>query len=126
MSRILIGTSGWSYASWRGPFFPKNVMVKHHLDYYATQFSTPNLNGLSNPPPTSKPCEGGRITHRTTLYSPGRHQNSLRTGNASPINRVTASHCSNRDCAFLGQKSGRSCSSCRHSSSPTAIAWPVF
>jgi uncharacterized protein YecE (DUF72 family) len=43
---ILIGTSGWSYASWRGPFFPTPVMVKHHLAYYATQFPTTELNGI--------------------------------------------------------------------------------
>jgi uncharacterized protein YecE (DUF72 family) len=43
---ILIGTSGWSYPSWRGPFFPKPVMVKHHLAYYATQFLTTELNGV--------------------------------------------------------------------------------
>src|SRR3569833_562513 len=45
-SRVRIGTSGWSYASWRGPFFPHEVMVKHHLQYYATQFSTAELNGV--------------------------------------------------------------------------------
>jgi uncharacterized protein YecE (DUF72 family) len=44
--RVLIGTSGWSYPSWRGPFFPSNVMVRHHLAYYATQFSTAELNGV--------------------------------------------------------------------------------
>jgi uncharacterized protein YecE (DUF72 family) len=44
--RIFIGTSGWSYASWRGPFFPREVMVKHHLAYFATQFITAELNGV--------------------------------------------------------------------------------
>ena len=43
---VLIGTSGWSYPSWRGPFFPQAVMVRHHLAYYATQFSTAELNGV--------------------------------------------------------------------------------
>lgn len=46
MARIMIGTSGWHYASWRGPFFPKELMVKHQLRYYATQFSTTELNGV--------------------------------------------------------------------------------
>jgi uncharacterized protein YecE (DUF72 family) len=46
MAQILIGTSGWHYASWRGPFFPKKLMVKHQLHYYATQFSTTELNGV--------------------------------------------------------------------------------
>lgn len=45
-SRIFIGTSGWSYGSWRGPFFPREVMVKHHLAYYATQFISAELNGV--------------------------------------------------------------------------------
>lgn len=43
---VHIGTSGWSYPSWRGPFFPQAVMVKHHLAYYATQFDTVELNGV--------------------------------------------------------------------------------
>jgi uncharacterized protein YecE (DUF72 family) len=46
MAGIWVGTSGWSYRSWRGAFFPKEVMVKHHLRYYATQFSTTELNGV--------------------------------------------------------------------------------
>ena len=43
---IRIGTSGWSYHSWRGPFFPREVLIKHHLLYYATQFDTAELNGV--------------------------------------------------------------------------------
>jgi uncharacterized protein YecE (DUF72 family) len=60
MSRIFIGTSGWSYASWRGPFFPKNVMVKHHLPFYATQFETAELNGVFYRTPTKKAVRGWR------------------------------------------------------------------
>jgi uncharacterized protein YecE (DUF72 family) len=44
--RLMVGTSGWSYSSWRGPFFPPAVMVKHHLAYYATQVLTAELNGV--------------------------------------------------------------------------------
>ena len=60
MSRIRIGTSGWSYLSWRGPFFPKNVMVKHHLQYYATQFSATELNGVFYRTPTVEAVRGWR------------------------------------------------------------------
>jgi uncharacterized protein YecE (DUF72 family) len=60
MSRILIGTSGWSYLSWRGPFFPKNVMVEHHLQYYATQFSATELNGVFYRTPTVEAVRGWR------------------------------------------------------------------
>jgi hypothetical protein len=46
MARVLIGTSGWHYASWRGPFFPKPLLLKHQLQYYASQFATAELNGV--------------------------------------------------------------------------------
>jgi D-arabinose 1-dehydrogenase-like Zn-dependent alcohol dehydrogenase len=31
MARVLIGTSGWHYNSWRGPFFPKGLPLKCQL-----------------------------------------------------------------------------------------------
>jgi uncharacterized protein YecE (DUF72 family) len=46
MARIMIGTSGWSYDSWRGPFFPKRLAAKYRLQYYASQFATTELNGV--------------------------------------------------------------------------------
>ena len=39
--------------SWRGPFFPRELMVKHQLKYYASQFSTAELNGVFYRTPTS-------------------------------------------------------------------------
>jgi uncharacterized protein YecE (DUF72 family) len=60
MSTILIGTSGWSYASWRGPFFPREVMVKHHLAFYATQFLTAELNGVFYRTPSLEAVRGWR------------------------------------------------------------------
>jgi uncharacterized protein YecE (DUF72 family) len=46
LPHVFIGTSGWHYASWRGPFFPKELKKKDYLRYYATQFSTTELNGV--------------------------------------------------------------------------------
>ena len=46
MARVLIGTSGWHYDSWRGPFFPKGLPLKNQLHYYASQFPTTELNGV--------------------------------------------------------------------------------
>lgn len=57
---IFIGTSGWSYPSWRGPFFPREVMVKHHLAYYATQFSSAELNGVFYRTPSLDTVRGWR------------------------------------------------------------------
>ncbi|WP_420965884.1 DUF72 domain-containing protein [Bradyrhizobium sp. B120] len=58
MTRILIGTSGWHYSSWRGPFFPKGLPLKQQLDYYATQFPTTELNGVFYRTPTAKAVTG--------------------------------------------------------------------
>jgi uncharacterized protein YecE (DUF72 family) len=46
MARVLIGTSGWHYDSWRGPFFPKRLSPSDQLQYYASQFQTTELNGV--------------------------------------------------------------------------------
>lgn len=46
MARVLIGTSGWHYASWRGPFFPQGLPLRNQLQYYTSQFETTELNGV--------------------------------------------------------------------------------
>lgn len=50
--KIRIGTSGWSYRSWRGPFFPEDLPAKFHLDFYARNFNTAELNGVFYRTPT--------------------------------------------------------------------------
>jgi uncharacterized protein YecE (DUF72 family) len=44
-SKIAIGTSGWTYDGWRGPFYPPDVPKKAWLAWYATQFPTTEVNG---------------------------------------------------------------------------------
>ncbi|MGE0007592.1 MAG: DUF72 domain-containing protein [Parvibaculaceae bacterium] len=39
-----VGTSGWHYKDWWGPFFPAGVSKKDALPYYATRFATTELN----------------------------------------------------------------------------------
>jgi len=46
MTRVLIGTSGWHYDRWRGPFFPKELPLKKQLEHYSRQFETAELNGV--------------------------------------------------------------------------------
>ncbi len=60
MARIRIGTSGWHYESWRGPFFPSGLMVKHQLSYYASQFGTTELNGVFYRTPSAQTVESWR------------------------------------------------------------------
>jgi len=60
MARILIGTSGWHYDSWRGPFYPGEVTLKGQLRYYASQFQTTELNGVFYRTPTTEAVKGWR------------------------------------------------------------------
>jgi uncharacterized protein YecE (DUF72 family) len=43
--RIWIGTSGWTYEGWRGRLYPRKLAKKEWLRFYATQFSTAEING---------------------------------------------------------------------------------
>lgn len=43
--RLHVGTSGWSYADWRGRFYPEDVARKTWLSWYADQFATVEING---------------------------------------------------------------------------------
>jgi uncharacterized protein YecE (DUF72 family) len=52
MPRVLIGTSGWHYDSWRGPFYPEGLPIKAQLQYYASQFDAAELNGVFYRTPT--------------------------------------------------------------------------
>jgi uncharacterized protein YecE (DUF72 family) len=45
MGRIWVGTSGWTYDGWRGPFYSKEVPKKRWLAWYAQQFATTEING---------------------------------------------------------------------------------
>jgi uncharacterized protein YecE (DUF72 family) len=42
--RILIGTSGWSYPHWRGPFYPADLPNEAQLAFYAEHFSSVEIN----------------------------------------------------------------------------------
>jgi uncharacterized protein YecE (DUF72 family) len=41
---IRVGTSGWSYPEWRGPFYPETLPARAMLDHYARHFSAVELN----------------------------------------------------------------------------------
>jgi uncharacterized protein YecE (DUF72 family) len=60
MARVLIGTSGWHYDSWRGPFYPDGLPVKMQLQYYASQFESAELNGVFYRTPTPKAVKSWR------------------------------------------------------------------
>jgi uncharacterized protein YecE (DUF72 family) len=60
MARILIGTSGWTYDGWRGPFYPKEVAKKRWLEWYGQQFRTTEVNGSFYRTPSLDAVRGWR------------------------------------------------------------------
>ena len=42
--KILIGTSGWSYDEWMGPFYPKSLNSKDFLSFYSKVYYTNEIN----------------------------------------------------------------------------------
>lgn len=61
MARVLIGTSGWHYDSWRGPFFPEGLPLKNQLQYYGSQFRTAELNGVFYRTPSLDAVKAWRV-----------------------------------------------------------------
>ena len=45
MAQVRIGISGWTYAPWRGVFYPKGLTQKRELEYASSQFSSLEING---------------------------------------------------------------------------------
>ena len=41
---ILVGTSGWTYASWKGTFYPEGLPSRRYLEFYAQEFPTTEVN----------------------------------------------------------------------------------
>lgn len=45
VGRVRIGISGWSYAGWRGDFYPKGLVQRRELAYAAERFGSIEING---------------------------------------------------------------------------------
>lgn len=42
--KMFIGTSGWSYDHWQGPFYPEKLASEERLQYYAERFKSVEIN----------------------------------------------------------------------------------
>ena len=88
-ARCLIGTSGWSYRHWRGPFYPSGMgKGADQLRFYAERFDTVEVNGTfyrlietatflrwreATPAGFVFACKGSRyLTHMKRLKEPDR------------------------------------------------------
>lgn len=53
-----IGTSGFSYADWRGVFYPQDLPSREWLSFYAREFATVELNVTFYRTPRESTCRG--------------------------------------------------------------------
>jgi uncharacterized protein YecE (DUF72 family) len=60
MRDVFIGTSGWTYDGWRGPFYPPGVPKKDWLRWYASRFPTAEINGSFYRTPSLEAVRGWR------------------------------------------------------------------
>jgi uncharacterized protein YecE (DUF72 family) len=42
---VRVGTSGWHYPHWQGPYYPQDLPADHWLAHYARELSTVEVNG---------------------------------------------------------------------------------
>jgi uncharacterized protein YecE (DUF72 family) len=59
---VHIGTSGWHYKHWIGPFYPEKTPASKMLDFYTRHFDTVELNNTFYRLPTEKGVESWRET----------------------------------------------------------------
>jgi uncharacterized protein YecE (DUF72 family) len=59
-ARIHIGTSGWHYKHWRGPFYPAELREPDMLRFYVQQFDTVEINNSFYRLPTMIAIENWR------------------------------------------------------------------
>lgn len=57
MGKLIIGTSGWSYKDWVGPFYPEGMPSTRWFSHYCSHFPTVELNVTFYRIPTFKAVE---------------------------------------------------------------------
>ena len=87
-TRVQVGTSGWHYDHWRGPFYPQDMPSGQFLAHYTRHFHTVEINNTfyqlpapetfaawrdGTPPQFLFACKASRyITHMKKLADPAR------------------------------------------------------
>ena len=82
---IRVGTSGWSYPSWRPGFYPAGMQQGEFLAFYASRFDTVELNMTAYRLPAAEQFErwaaavpdGFRFAPKLTVSQPGRARAAL-------------------------------------------------
>src|SRR6476661_3311995 len=82
---IRVGTSGWSYPSWRPGFYPQGLQPADFLGFYAQHFDTVELNTTAYRLPAPEQFErwaaavsdGFRFAPKLSVRAPGRARTAL-------------------------------------------------
>ncbi len=70
----MIGTSGYSYTDWVGPFYPEGSTNETFLEYYSTHFSTVELNFSYYRMPVASQLKAMREVSKDLSFSLKAHQ----------------------------------------------------
>lgn len=61
-ARVRIGTSGWNYNHWQGPFYDESLPSKDWLEFYAEKFQSVEINNSFYQLPAKKTIKSWRDT----------------------------------------------------------------
>jgi uncharacterized protein YecE (DUF72 family) len=61
MAKLHLGTIGWSYDFWKGPFYPQKTASKDFLAYYSSQFNTVEVDSTFYRIPSEKTVGNWRM-----------------------------------------------------------------
>jgi uncharacterized protein YecE (DUF72 family) len=118
MALVLIGTSGWHYDSWRGPFFPKGLPIENQLQYYASQFSTTELNGVFYRTPTPEAVKSWRDQTGNDFVFAWRASKFITHWKRLSQNSVSSLELLEHRLSLLGDKAGPILFQCRRAAGP--------
>jgi uncharacterized protein YecE (DUF72 family) len=86
---IWIGTSGYNYLEWRGPFYPPTLPPAKMLPYYAARFSTVEINYTFYRLPSENTLRGWLAAtpdrFKLTLKAPRRITHDAKLQNCRPL-----------------------------------------
>ena len=121
MARVLVGTSGWSYASWRGPLLsdgPSSEASSRILRRVSSKRWNWMASSIARLQPNPSGVGAMKPGNISSLH--GKRRNSSPTGNACPRTRSTACNSSMICYRFSATRSGQFSFSCRRTSSADA------
>jgi len=86
--RLFVGVSGFSYASWKGTFYPKDLKSENFLSFYAGKLNSVEINSTFYAPPSATMVKSwaSRTSEdfRFAIKSPRQITHALKLGKDAP------------------------------------------